>query len=327
VSKIITQNITRKKPVRLDRILNIQEFYEKRNKILITRNIGGLGDIFMHRMMFEDFKKLMPDAEIHFACPYQYHDALIDHPFIDKILDCGTVDKTEYIISYNTTSACGRYELRMAPFSGLHRSDIWAEHCGLKLNNHDMHIHLTDEEIKKGKDKLESCRNRQGPIALVCPISAMTNKNLLDWQLEHVVKDLYEKGCFVVGLHTTPILPLNKLEVPVISQVNLREWMSIIYNADYVVSVDTSAFHCAGGMGKPLVGIFTFADGAVYGRYYNFNLVQKHRSLDPLWVCGPCYNWGMCPKTKDIIKPCLTEISKDMLSQAIDNMFQNTNLK
>jgi ADP-heptose:LPS heptosyltransferase len=44
-------------------------------------------------MMFEDFKLLMPEAEIHFACPDYYHDAVKDHPFVDKIVKMSEVDK------------------------------------------------------------------------------------------------------------------------------------------------------------------------------------------------------------------------------------------
>jgi hypothetical protein len=75
-------------------------------------------------------------------------------------------------------------------------------------------------------------------------------------------------------------------------------------------------------MGKPLVGVFTFADGTVYGRYFDFVLVQKHRNNDPEWTCGPCYNWGACPKTKSNPKPCLTEITVEMLLEGVDKMLE-----
>jgi ADP-heptose:LPS heptosyltransferase len=313
--RVIRRRIERRNPEKLYRSLGLAEFYEKRNKVLIIRAVGGLGDIFMHRMMFADFKRLIPDAEIHFACPRDYHAALIDHPFIDVILDSTKVEKSDYILSYNTTTACGRYEMRMAPFSDLHRSDIWAGHCGVRLENHDMHISLTSDEIAKGRSLIDGERDGEGPVVVFCPISAMSNKNLLDWQRRGVVDGLRERGCCVVGLHHTPIPG-----IPTISGVKIREWMSVLYNADYVVSVDTAAFHCAGGMGKPLVGVFTFSDGLVYGKYYDFTLVQRHRSNDPSWTCGPCYNFTACPKTKMNPKPCLTELSVEMILAGFDEM-------
>jgi len=322
VKRIVSRRVERSKPDKLSRTLNMREFFGKRNKVLIIRAVGGLGDILMHRMMFQDFKELIGDGEVHFACPAQYHAAVQDHPYLSKVLDSSTVDKSDYIISYNTTTACGRYEMRMAPFADLNRSDIWSQHCGVTLKHHDMHIQLTESEKQEGFNILENYRDRPGPSVLVCPVSAMMNKNLLDHQLAAVVRNLHERGCYVAGLHNYPLVPLTKRQLPSIHSLNIRQWMSAINAADYVVSVDTSAFHCAGGLKKPLLGIFTFADGKVYGRHYpTAELVQKHRDTDPNWTCGPCYNWGECPKTKQNPKPCLTEISNDMLINGLDRMF------
>jgi|688.fasta_scaffold13122_12 ADP-heptose:LPS heptosyltransferase len=320
--KIIGQRTEQVRPEKLVRTLSLKEFAEKRNKILIIRSVGGLGDIFMHRMMFEDFKKTMPDAELHFCCPKYYHDALIDHPYIDKLIDSNNFDRKDYLISYNTTTACGRTEMRYAPMSGPHRSDIWAEHCGLKLANHNMHISLTEDEKKIGRSLIEENRDIKGKTVAICPISAMANKNLLDDQLLGLISGCRDRGLAPFCLHNTPINLCYKNNIPLIVETKIRNWMAVLNQADYVVSVDTSAFHCAGGMGKPLVGIFTFADGLVYGKYFDFFLVQKHRQNDPCWTCGPCYNWGNCSKSNKNLKPCLTEITSEMIMERVDNMLQ-----
>jgi ADP-heptose:LPS heptosyltransferase len=319
-SKVVSRKFQEARPEKIVRTVGLKDFYHKRNRILITRACGGLGDILMHRMMFEDFKRLMPDAEIHFCCPKYYHDALRDHPFIDRLFDVDEANRDDYIISYNTTTACGRAEMKLAPFSGPNRSDIWAAHCGLILTKHNMHIRMTDEEKVDGKRLLEEHRERPGPICLIAPVSAMQNKNLLEHQLVGLVQGVRERGLCPVAIHNTPIPIALKNDVPTVVENKLRRWMGAIDQADYVVSVDTSVFHCAGGMGKPLVGIFTFADGMAYGAHYDFFLVQRHRKTDPTWTCGPCYNWGACPKTKDNPKPCLTEITAEMILAEVDRM-------
>lgn len=299
--------------------MSIREFSDKRNTVLIVRNVGGLGDILMHRMMFEDFHLLMPDCEIHFACPKAYHGVVSDHPYVAKVLDSETVDKNQYLISYNTSSACARYEIMTAPMSGLHRSDIWANHCGFNLSQHDMHIRFTPEEQKWGEDKISSCRSGK-PVVGVAPVSAMGLKNLTEEQLGGLLDGLIKRGLTPVGLHTNPILTFSQKNLEVIYRTSVREWMSLIAACDYVVSVDTAAFHCAGGLRKPLTGIYTFSDGKVYGRYFDFELVQMHRDDDPEWTCGPCYNWCNCAKTKAALKPCLTEITVEMILGGVDRM-------
>lgn len=276
----------------------------------------------MHRMFFKQAKEIMPEATIVFACPARYHDAVYDHPYIDEVIDAKTVNKYDYLISFNTTSSCTRHELTVAPLADKHRSDIWANHCGIIVEDHDMHINLEKEYKEKAKKRLDTLRgDHTGPVAVLCPISAMITKNLLEWQMKAVVDELRDRGCWVCGLHTQPIPELKKMNVPTIHGVRIREWMGYLDVADYVVTVDSAAFHYAGDRKKPMTGIFTFADGKVYGKYFDFVLVQKHRDNGD-WPCGPCYNWSICPFTRKVPKPCLTEICPSMLKKGINEMFE-----
>jgi ADP-heptose:LPS heptosyltransferase len=316
MARIIRKRDPIKKP------LSVREFHEKKNKILILRETGGLGDILLHRHIFEDFKRVMPDVEVVFACPTKYHEAVADHPYVNEVVDSRTVKYHDYIAHYNTTSACTRHEMRHVPMSNKNRSDIWANHCGVLLTRHNMHITLDEETIKFGKKKLQEAGHRgDRPSVIINPISAMLTKDLQDWQIEGLIDGLRERGMFVMALHLSPIdgLPSN---VPQLYGIRIKEWMGVLNAADYIISVDSAAFHFAGGIGKPLTGIFTFADGKVYGRHYDFVLVQKHRD-DGNWECGPCYNWPMCPKeTKSPIKPCCTEITIQMMLDGVDKMIE-----
>lgn len=316
-SRVVRKEIRR--PEKLNNELTLKSFYEKRNKVLIIRGCGGLGDIYMHRMIFEDFKRLNPDVEIHFACPTFYHEALSDHPYIDKILDCDKVDRLDYIISYSTSTACGRYEMQLAPYSDKHRSDIWANHCGVELTKHNMHFNLSDDEKKHGKELIEDMRDRSGPSVVLCPVSAMHNKNLTDEQIKELVQALRDKNCYVLGLHNKPILPLLEADVPIIHNAKIRSSMSVINQADYVLSVDTAHFHCAGGMKKPVVGIFTFVNAQIYSKYYPTAITLQGNC--PAGHSG-CYNWGVCPITEDNPKPCLTSIQVKDIMEKVDLMMK-----
>lgn len=301
--------------------LSIKDFNIKRNRLLIVRGTGGLGDILMHRMIFEDIKLLMPDIHITFAIPNSYFSAVQDHPFIDNIVDSNAVDIKDYLVSYNTTTICGRYENKIAPLADKHRSDIWAEHCGVKLTRHNMHVHLTDDEIKYGHALLKRYNKDGKKVVIFSPISAMMGKNLDAEQINGVISELEAMGYCVLLLHSNPIAA----KAPTLAGQNTRQWMGIINAADYVISVDTSTFHFAGGIGKPLVGIFSWADGEVYGKYFNFTLVQKHRSYTSGWTCGPCFNWWKCLKCSNpqqLRKPCITEITAEDVMIGVRKMFQ-----
>ena len=312
--------LIRKQQVKVPAPLTLKEFHEKRNKVLVVRETGGLGDMLIHRMMFEDFKRAMPEAEITLACRPAYLPIMEGHPFIDKVVDYNKIDPLDWIVHYNTSSACTRYEIAMAPYSGLHRSDIWAQHCGVVLKNHCMHLKITEEMKKVGRELVGKIWDGTKPKVLFCPISAMKVKDLSSYQIDPVIDHIRKRGCFVYSTHKYPIPELSRLNVPVICGISFVHWMGVVNEADYVVTVDTSHFHLAGELKKPLVGVFTFADGKVYGRYYDFVLVQKHRDNGD-WDCGPCYNWGNCTKTEKVPKPCLTEITAEMIIEGVDKMF------
>jgi len=310
---IVSKKIIPKKPSQIIRCFSLKEFSNKRNKILIVRGIGGLGDILMHRMMFEDFCLLMPDCEIHFACPTQYHDAVKDHPFVAKVLDSNHVDRGNYIVSYTTTKACGAYEGRKAPISDMNRSDIWAAHCGLKLTRHNMHISMTSDELKIANTYLEPYRDK--PVVVLCPISSMASKNLNDTQIKDTVKGLYERGYNVVTLHDKA-LPYN---IPCITHVNTRIWMAILHQADHVISVDTAAFHCRGGMQKSVLGVFAWSNGEIYGHHYNKKVIVQGPC--PLGHRG-CYTWNACPVDRKTLtkKPCIMELTAQSILLSFDQL-------
>lgn len=299
-------------------VFSVRDYYERRNKVLILRANGGLGDILMHRMLFEDIKILNSELEITFACPAAYNDAVYDHPFLDKVIDCKKVDVKDYIFSGITTNACNIHEMAMAPYSKHHRSDIWARHCGMELTKHNMHINLEEEYIASAKKRLQQESHGKKSVVL-CPISAMIAKNLTNEQQIDIINILHELDYHVYVLHNKPMPHLTEIGIPVWNNLSIREWMGAIEVSDYVISVDSAAFHYAGGVGKPLLGIYTFADGKVYGKYYQSELIQIHRDTHKGW-CGPCYNWPNCPKTRQIPKPCLTNLTIEDFRDGIQRM-------
>lgn len=285
--------------------LLLHEFCQKRHKVLVVRDMGGLGDILMHRMMFEDFKKLMPECHLTFACPKSYHTALHDHPFLDAVADSKQVEFSDYMLSYNTSSACVRYEIAAGINSDWHRSDIWANHCGIKLTNHEMHLTLEDEFKEFGKQFI-----KRRPAVVMCPISTRLVKDLNKQQIQGVATGLQEAGYSVIGLHNNLIPALSDMGLPSIYGLSIRQWMGVMWAADYVISVDTASLHGAAGLKKPVLGIFTAINGPVYTQWYPTAMVAQH--IPDAKLC-PCYNWPDCPlvekKGKTVARPCLTDLS------------------
>ena len=305
-------SLKKPKTIIISKPTSLRDFHKKRNRILIWHDKGGLGDVLMQRMLFEDFNLLCPNCDIIFACLPEYMDAAKDHPYIKEVIDSRTVNLQDFAIHYNTcVSIADRYENSNAPCPE-NRADIWAKYCGVQLTNHDMHFLLDQELVKKCREKLEKFRT--GPIVLFAPVSKMAVKTLLPNQIK-TIRELTQ-DFNLIAIHNKEIGDL-----PGIYNASIKEWMHYVAAADYVISVDTATFHMAGGLKKPLTGIFTFADGKVYGKYYDFVLVQKHKD-NGNWDCGPCFTYHACPKCPKPLKPCLTEISEEEIRHGIESMFK-----
>lgn len=299
--------------------LGLAEFHKKRNTVLIWHEKGGLGDVYMQRMMLDDLKEIVPDCKIVFACLPEYFDAVKDHPAVSDLVDARTVNPKDYVVCYNTcVTIADRCENFYAPNCTEHRSDIWAKILGVTLKRHDMNIRLDPKVAARCRARMDEHRVGK-PVVLLAPVSKMSTKSLLPWQMAAIKEATAD--CTLLGIHNHEVRELTELGVPGLYRSSIHEWMCYIDAADYVISVDTAAFHAAGGLKKPLLGIFTFADGKTYGKYFNFVLVQKHRD-DGDWDCGPCFTFASCPKCNTLPKPCLTELSKELLQDGVRRMFE-----
>jgi ADP-heptose:LPS heptosyltransferase len=174
--------------------------------------------------------------------------------------------------------------------------------------------------------KTSMASNKHGPTVLFCPKAHDVQRSLTQQQTAAMVEMLRRKGLFVFSTYPSELLTLKKLGVPTITSGSLEDWMSYIHAADYVVTVDTGTFHYAGGIGKPMTGIFTHVDGKLRGKYYDFVLIQKHRD-NKNWPCGPCYTFINCthknckdPNSLTELRPCLTELTVKEMEEGINKM-------
>lgn len=296
--------------------ISLRDHYERRNKVLIKRVAGGYGDILMNRMMFEDMSKSFAECELTFTCPSPYIELAHDHPFANSI-ELSKIQEEKYGIVYTTTSCCRTHEIRHGKNNTKNRSDIWAEYCGVKLQNHNMHLKTCPETLDICKKYLKHINKEDKPTILLSTKSTDDDfgisKSLLPQQIRDIVENLKQEY-FLFTIHKEKQAVYDQLSVEQITNIQPQAWLALVEAADYTISIDSATFHMAGGLKKPLVGIFTFTDGKLYGKYYDFILVQKHRDNGD-WDCGPCYNLDICPKSSTYPKPCLCDLSSNDILQ------------
>jgi ADP-heptose:LPS heptosyltransferase len=306
---------------------NLEDYHSKHNQILFARKSGGFGDILMMRMIFEDIKKSYPEFLIHWAIPKCYHD-IGSHPYVDKILDYNEINKKDYINSINLSEACIVYEMQKEKECFLHRSDIWANHCGVNLSNHKMYLNPDLNSIDKIKSIIKNNKKfKNSKTIFLCPFSAHPAKDLTDEQVNFIINYINKlcMDCFVI--HNQLDLRVVDKKFPLLTINNFKDVIAAHYIADAIISVDTGHLHCAAGLGKPLLSIFSYVDGDIYCKYYDTIILQKHRK-NKNWPCdGPCWNLFKCSVPHDTDqKPCMTMLTHEEISQKIDLLLSKYNI-
>lgn len=309
--------------------ISIKEFYERRNKVLVKRKCGGFGDILMQRMIFEDFKK--KGISVSYCCPYQFIEMANGHPFLEETISLSNVDENNYGIVYDISTICAITESKELDKNKKHRSDIWANYCGVELENHEMYLYPDTESARFCVDLLKKINKDNKPIILLCTKSSNNPlgwaKSLTEKQTKVIVDYVREIGLFPITTDEFNQKIFEELNVYQFTPISTKTWISLVSVCDYILSVDTATFHLAGGLKKPLIGIFSFTDGKIYGKYFDFVLIQKHRD-NGNWHCGPCFKFISC--SKDSLsqkKPCITELTIEEIKEGIDKAIKKWPVK
>ena len=289
----------------------LSNYLDNSNKILIIRRQGGAGDILMTRMLFFDIKRTSHGNKVYYACPKNYWPLVQDHPYIDGLLDCFTVDRNSYGYVSDLTDQCGLYETTVAPFIDKHRSDIWANHIGIKLTQHEGHLSFTEPELTQAKNRLQELNPEGKPTCVISPITAHPGKDLPLSLVSAVCGGLKDLGYLPILFHTHPI----EIEgVHSIHHIGLREWMALVSLCDVGITAATATYCLLNLLHKPTVACFGCEDLEIYGRYFPEMLpVQRHRYDRNGWDNCPCWCCWQCSyKTPGKYPPaCIESMTPD----------------
>jgi hypothetical protein len=324
--KLVTKKKLPPKPVTL------REHYQRRNKILIKRICGGSGDTLICRMMFEDFAKSFPEAEVTFTCPHNYIALAENHPYA-KAVSLREVDEylleSQYGVIYDIATACRTHELKWGPKNTSNRSDIWAAHCGVELRNHEMYL-TPEPEMLGCCGKLLAEYNKEGkPKVLVVTQSQHhglrtgeddfgIGKSIDSNQLPGIIHGLRERGCYPYTVHSEKRADYEQLGVDQFTGLAAHAWIAMVALADYVITIDTAALHMAGGLKIPTVAIFTFTNSNPYTKHYsNMELIQ---GPCPFSVPGCLTTYLHCKKGKNDPFPCQVGIGPSDILAAFDRL-------
>lgn len=291
-------------------------------RILVTRAMGGIGDILMMTPGLIALSRVRPQARIDFALPKSFHPILEGIEGIRLLeINADAIDVREYDRWVNLTDCpAGKLEGRQSPNVRKNRIEIFAKAMGVSQRQLEettgyrpfYRIRTDEEAVARA---FLAGRNPGGlPVVGVQPYAADSYRN---WpHMEQLVQDLSAKSLVLV-FHHQEFAGFNG---PNIIKVigPLRDSVALLEQCDRLVVLDSSFLHFSAALDKRAVAIF----GAISGRlrtkdYPNVTLIAPSKQAFP---CYPCWRHEHkpCHLTNGRESICLRSIDVGRVTDALN---------
>lgn len=263
---------------------------DKTKKILITRAMGGIGDLLMMTPAFHALKKRYAKHEIHLAIPKRYFPIFEGNKDVKLInIEDEFFSHITYKKWYNFTDCpAARVESRTSPRVKKSRIRIFANAIGikhfryLKMNKTPRYF-LSDEENVFANEYL---KNMQLENKSFIGVQLHSDETYRDFPLmEQLVKKISENYKVLV-FDSEPIIGFNFENVIKVQSMPIRKAFAIASKCDAIVAPDSSFIHFAAAFQIPTLALFGPIDGKVRTMHYPN---CKHINSKDLFGCLPCW--------------------------------------
>lgn len=260
-------------------------------RILVTRAMGGMGDLLMMTPGLQALTMKYPNAQIDFAIPKSFHPAFEGFTAV-RLLDINEdkFDLSHYHRWINLTHCpAGQVESRQYPNVRTNRIEIFARAMGIpkwrlrRTAGFKPAYRVTPDEQAWAQDYLREHNPEGRPVIGVQPFAADTYRN---WpHMEALVKRL-SADHLVLLFHHEDILGYDFDHVIKVRQ-SFRQCAALVSQCFRLVGVDSSFMHLSAALDIPTVAIFIAISGKVRARNYpNVRICAPDKSEFP---CSPCW--------------------------------------
>ncbi|QUD89091.1 glycosyltransferase family 9 protein [Phenylobacterium montanum] len=285
--------------------------------ILVTRAMGGLGDIAMMTPGLRALA-LRYNRRVAFAIPAKFHPALAGDPHYDLIDSDGFIDLAQYRRWRNLTACpAARYESRRTPNIKRGRVELFARGMGVKLNLLNRYGQTIQGRLSQAQRAVRDELRLRAPAGRrIVGVALHSREEYRDYPaMGQLLRELADRY-FVIAIHTTP--------TPIPDSPNIVGWFSKPLDAaiaavaacDTFISVDTALFHFAGGFGVPTVGIF----GPTSAKVRSTHLTNVVPVEAPGLVCRPCWRNEdeICQISGNFDSVCMASIRSQEILSAVE---------
>ena len=263
---------------------------ERENNILITRAMGGIGDLLMMTPGLHALKKKFPNKEIHLAIPHHYFQIFENNPDV-KLIDIEEdfFSHVHYRKWFNFTDCpASRKESRSAPKVKKSRIDIFAKAMGVKgirflTMNPSPRYFISTDEHNFADDFFERAKLND---EVVIGIQLNSDESYRDYPHMENLVEILSKKFKILLFDGYRIDGYNFENVFKIDSFSLREAFAIAHKCDAIIAPDSSFVHFAAAFEIPTIALFGPIDGKVRTKSYsNCIFIDARDELE----CLPCW--------------------------------------
>ena len=287
--------------------------------VLVTRAMGGLGDLLMMTPGLRALRASHKGTPIVLAVPRRFFPIFGENDDVRLVDIEGDLDPAAYREWYNLTDCPAAWvESRTAPRVRSNRIEIFARGLGIngrRLRRMDPRpSYVVTEAERAWRDRYFADHDLTGRA--VVGVQLRTDEAYRD--VPHVLLIVE-----ALADHARVLLFGGGLEPgfghPRVIQVDgldLRRAFALASRCDVLVAPDSAFVHLAGALDLPSVGLFGPTDGTVRaGDYPNCRVLDARRTLP----CVPCWRNESTPCALTGLRPsaCLGAIEPDSVVDAV----------
>lgn len=284
---------------------------EVADRILVTRAMGGLGDLLMMTPGLRALRNAHPDTPIHFAIPRGYFPLFLGNPDVDVIdVEAPDLDPAQYRCWYDLTDCpAARVEARQMPNVRRDRVQIFAAAMGVRLrelkrSGFAPRYDIAAEEAAFARAFVAGIDLASRPVVGIQLHSAESYRDFPHNQA--LALDLSRDCCVLLFDN----LPIEGFDSPNLHKVvlPLRQSFAVAAQCDVLIAPDSSFVHLGAALNKPVVAIFGPIDGTV--RCRRFPTVSVLSPAKDEFYCAPCWRneYTPCGLTGQRESACLRSI-------------------
>ena len=300
-------------------------FRLRRKHVLITRVMGGIGDLLMLTPALHALKKRYPGQEIHLAIPRRYFALFEDNPDVVLLdIERDPVNPFLYKRWFNFTDCpAAQGEALRAPKVRKSRIDLFARALGIRgwrywWMNRQPRYTIRPAEAREAE---QFWRQHHLESKQVVGIQLHADELYRDYPYMEPLALKLAQHYPVLVFNAHPIEGFDHPWIFKIQNRSLRQAFALAARCQLLIAPDSAFVHFSAAMNIPCLGIYGPIDGKVRTRQYrNCQFVDLRRQLG----CIPCWrNEDIpCKLTGLRTSACLENLPVHLVYQKVLKMLE-----